>query len=133
MANILETQIIEDGNRNSIVKIVGVLDTGEVTATDIVVPASFNPVPLDFRIDTIWYSVEEGLSVRLWWDASTDVYIDTFNGSGTADYHKRFGGLINNAAAANKTGAIKLSTEGWASTGVYNFTLTLHLVKMGVQ
>ena len=46
MANILETQIIEDGNRNSIVKIVGVLDTGDVSATDVVAPASFDPVPL---------------------------------------------------------------------------------------
>jgi hypothetical protein len=132
MANSLTTQIIEDGNRNSITKIVGVLDTSDVSATAVLTPADYSPVPTGFRIDTIWYSVEEGLSVRLLWDADTDVYIDTFDGSGQNDYHKRFGGLISNAGTG-VTGKINLSTEGWASTGIYHFTLTLHTVKMGVQ
>jgi hypothetical protein len=132
MANSLTSQTIEDGPRNTIFKYVGVLDTSDVSVTAIIDPANFVPIPTAFRIDTIWYNVEEGLSVRLYWDADADVYIDTFDGSSTADYHKRFGGLTNNAGTG-VTGKINLSTEGWASTGVYHFTLVFHLVKMGVQ
>ena len=130
MTNSVTTQTIVDGARNAVVKVVGVLDSSELSATDIVDPASFVPIPTEFRIDEIQYSVEEGLSLRLFWDASSDVYIDTFDGSGTAQY-RRFGGLTNNSGSG-KTGKIQAATEGWASTGVYHFTLVLQMTKMGV-
>jgi hypothetical protein len=130
MANAVTTQIIVDGARNAVVKVVGILDSSDLSATTIVDPASFTPLPTKFRIDQVQYSVEEGLSVLLDWDATSDVYIDSFDGSGTAKYH-RFGGLTNNAGAG-VTGKIEASTEGWASTGTYHFTLVLQMTKMGV-
>jgi len=130
MANSLTTQTLVDGARNTVVKAVGILDTSDLAKTTLVDPANFTPVPTEFRIDRIIWSVEQGISVLLDWDATADVYIDTFDGTGRGDY-RRFGGLINNAGAG-KTGKIEISTEGWAASGIYHFTLTLEMVKMGV-
>jgi len=56
----------------------------------------------------------------------------TLTGSGGDDFKaKQYGGLINNAGAG-VTGKIQLTTEGWASSAVDNFTFVLELVKMGV-
>jgi hypothetical protein len=130
MANALATQILVDGARNAVVKITGVVDTADITATDVVDPASFTPTPTRLRIDKITYSVEGGLAVRLWWDASSDVLIASLTDSseiGARDY----GGLINNAGSGI-TGKIQLTTEGWAGGAVYSFTVVLEMVKMGV-
>ena len=130
MANSLTTQIIVNGARNAVVRVVGIIDTSDIAATTIVDPASYVPVPTEFRVDRVQYQVEDGISVRLDWDASTDVYLGTFVDAGDADY-RRFGGITNNASTG-KTGKIELSTEGWAASGVYAFTLVISMTKMGV-
>jgi len=132
MANSLATQILVDGARNAVVKVVGVNDTSNVSAVDIVDPASFSPVPTGFRIDRVSYLIDPGTTCKLWWDANTDVLAITLTGSGGDDFKaKQYGGLINNAGAG-VTGKIQLTTEGWASSAVDNFTFVLELVKMGV-
>ena len=129
MANSVVTQIILDGHRNAIVKVTGLLDTGDVAATTIVDPANFAPLPTQFRIDKIDYSISDQLSVQLLWDATTDVVAAVLAGREDADFC-RFGGLQNNAGAG-KTGKIQLATTGWFS-GTQTFTITLSLVKQGV-
>jgi len=129
MANSLTSQILVDGARNAVVKVVGIVDTSDISASDIVAPASFTPTPTKFRIDKIQFAVEEGITVRLWWDANTDVYITTLNDTGEISA-KEFGGLINNAGSG-VTGKIQLSTEGYAS-GTQAFSFTLEMAKMGV-
>ena len=62
MANVVSTQILEDGERNAVVKITGVLDTSNVSATTIVDPANYSPVPTQFRIDQIDYSLSGSFS-----------------------------------------------------------------------
>ena len=74
--------------------------------------------------------IEEGITVRLWWDATTPTLIATLNGSGGSTY-KQFGGLQNTAGATGYTGKITFTTEGWASSAVDNFTFVLELVKIG--
>ncbi len=130
MANALATQILVDGARNAVVKITGVLDTSDVSMVAVVDPADFVPVPTGFILDKVTYAVEQGLAVRLWWDASTDILIHTFTQSEGAKF-KKFGGLYNNSGAG-KSGKINLDTEGWASMAIYNFTLTLEMIKTGV-
>lgn len=128
MANALATQILVDGARNAVVKAVGTLDTSDLSVTDLVAPASFTPVPTTFKVDRIQYAVEPGITVRLWWDASTDVYIAALTGSNVIDA-KPFGGLINNSGSGT-TGKIQVSTEGYSS-GTEAFTLTLEMSKIG--
>ena len=57
MANVVNTQVLLDGKRNTVIKITGVLDTSNVSSTTIVDPANFTPVPTGFRIDHIDYSI----------------------------------------------------------------------------
>lgn len=78
------------------------------------------------RIDRIIYTVEEGLAVRLLWEATANVSIINLVKAGHQEL-KRFGGYQNNGGAG-KTGKVVLSTEGWGS-GIKEFTLLLEFVK----
>jgi hypothetical protein len=135
MANSFLTQTIEEGPRNAVVKLTGVLDTSNLAVTDAVDPANFNmsgtgPVPEQFRIDHIDYSIADQLEVILWWDATADVAILPIAGRGKMSFWN-FGGLQNNAGAG-KTGKIQISTTGWAS-GTQVFSIVLELVKQGAN
>ena len=126
MANAVNTQILVDGERNAVVKITGVLDTSDVAIQQIVLPSSFSPVPNQFRIDYIDYAIADGLEIRIFWDAPTPVDILPIAGRGRMAFWN-FGGLQNNAVGA--TGAIDLSTHGWATGDILNFSLVLEMVK----
>ena len=130
MANVISTQILEDGERNATVKITGVLDASNASVTTIVDPASYSPVPTQFRIDQIDYAMSGALQIRLFWDATADVDILPIAGRGTMNF-KSFGGLLNNAGSG-KTGKIQLSTNGWTS-GTEVFSIVLRLVKQDPQ
>jgi len=126
MANASTIQILEDGQRNAIVKLTGVLDTSDQALTQVIEPASYSPVPAGFRIDHIDYSISDQLEVQLLWEASTNVLILPLAGRGRMSFWN-FGGLQNNAGAG-KTGGILLKTTGWAS-GTQVYSLVLELVK----
>lgn len=129
MANVVTSQIIIDGDRNAVVKLTGVLDTSNESLATKVDPADFAPVPTQFRIDKITYSISSQLAVQLLWDATTDLIIlpltDSFEICA-----KDYGGLQNNAGAG-KSGKILLQTTGWAS-GTQTYTIILEMVKQGV-
>ena len=125
MSNVVATQILVDGARNAVVKVTGVLDTSDVSMVAVVTPSDFTPTPTAFRIDRVTYSVEQGLAVRLWWDASTDLLIHSFTQSETGCW-EGFGGLINNAGTG-VTGDINLTTTGHTSGD--NYTIILEMVK----
>lgn len=217
MANTVTTQILVDGPRNTVVKVVGILDTSDVAATGQIASGGFTTVagsrnitftagtlvptlgqfvtfsdgtttfpagtyitaitdsthitvnnaakinntgaavtitgtagavvildpaflfgmdntqqflPSTVRIDRILYTVEEGLDVRLSWDATSPVYIIDLVKAGHQEL-RGFGGYQNNAGAG-KTGRILLATEGW-SAGVKEFTVVLECVKQGTS
>ena len=80
MSTSLTYEISEDGERNAIVKIVGILSSGDIPAASPVVvidPVDYSPSPAKFRIDKISYVVEADLVVYLYWDAASPVMIDT--------------------------------------------------------
>lgn len=133
MANSFTTQILEEGARNVVIKLVGVLDTSDLaltTAVDVstLTCNSTRPAPTQVRIDTLEYDMSDQISVQLLWDATTDVVAVALAGRGEY-YGKKFSGLQNNAGAG-KTGNILIKTTGWAA-GVQTFTLVLEMVKQG--
>jgi hypothetical protein len=134
MANVVNTQILVDGARNAVVKITGVLDTGNVSSTVVVDPASFTPKPTSFRIDHLDYSISDPLEVRLQWDASTPIDILPIAGRGRMSFWN-FGGLQDNGGAG-VTGKINLLTSGYNSTTLGTsplvFSVVLEMVKIGV-
>lgn len=134
MANTLNTQILLDGPRNTVVKLQGILDTSDLTSTTVVNLSSLLPTDgytnrtaSSVRIDKIVYDVEDALEVRLSWDASTPVVIWDLVGRGKVDMRHE-GGLTNNAGAG-KTGNILLQTQGWSTGAILSFTVVLDLVK----
>lgn len=134
MANAITVQTLMDGPRNTVLKVDGYLDTSDYSATSIVDPASLSPIdPSNGTLATqlilrkVQFSVDEGLAVTLLWDATTAVRIVDMVKSGKLDLTK-FGG-IPNTKATGWTGKILLSTEGWSSGKIYEFTLIVEMVK----
>ena len=134
MANVFNTQIILDGPRNTVIKCDGILDTSDLAATVIADPATlfgWDNTGLQkaakLAITDIMFNVEDGLELRLAWDATTPVRIEQLTGRGKANY-SHFGDLENNAWAG-VTGKITLATEGWKAAAIYSFTLILRLRK----
>lgn len=133
MANSFTTQVLHEGARNVVIKLVGVLDTSDLglsTAVDVstLTCNGTRPAPTQVRIDTLEYDMSDQISVQLLWDATADVVAAALAGRGEY-YGKRFSGLQNNAGAG-KTGNILIKTTGWAA-GVQTFTLVLEMVKQG--
>lgn len=130
MANVVTIQTIEEGPRNAIIKLTGVLDTSDEALNNKVIVLNLNPIATQVRIDHIDYSISGALEAQLYWDATTPQIILPLAGRGKMSFWN-FGGLQNNAGAG-KTGNIALLTTGW-SVGVQTYSIILELVKQGVQ
>jgi hypothetical protein len=135
MANSFTTQILEEGPRNVIVKLAGVLDTSDLASTVAINVSTLNQGGLGFtpsqvRIDHIDYSISDQLELQFSWDATTPVIIMPLAGRGRITFWN-FGGLTNNAGAG-KTGNILIKTTGWTS-GTQIFSVVLEMVKQGTD
>jgi hypothetical protein len=134
MANSINIQTILDGPRNCVVKVEGTLDTSDLASQVLVDPALLAGInntgalkAAKLRIHTLHHNVEDGLEVRLAWDATVPVRIESLNGRGKQCY-KHFDGLTNNAGAG-VNGKILISTQGWTASAVLSFTVVLDMVK----
>jgi hypothetical protein len=133
MANVTSIQTLVDGPRNVVVKYDGILDTSDVSLTTLLDPALLSPIDINnqlatkLRIDKIFFDVEDGLALYLYWDATTDVRIVELAGRGRMDSIK-YGGLTNNAGAGN-TGKILVATQGWSAGTTLSFTIIVECVK----
>lgn len=133
MANVTSVQVLEEGPRNVVVKMTGVLDTSDLAATLFADVSTFTcggtrPAPTQVRIDRLWFAVQDPLAVSVLWDATTDVLAHSCSDSQDFSFRK-FGGLQNNAGAG-KTGDVMISTSGWTA-GVKTFTVIAWCVKQG--
>lgn len=135
MANSTTIQILEDGAAHTVIKLEGVLDTSDVSSTVVVDPAAQSSVDptgsnylkaTKYKLDKIIHNIEDGLSVNLFWDATTPVRIEELTGRAKVDY-RDFGGLQNNAGATGFTGKVTYTTEGWS--GIKSFSVILYLTK----
>jgi hypothetical protein len=118
MANTITSQTLEDGLRNSIVKITITSDgSGEITKGIIYDASAFQNDNQNNKLMRITYHLN-GFSGILYWDATTDVQIMNLSANYPDDTNYEYtGGLINNAGTG-KTGDILLSTNGLASAPV---------------
>lgn len=126
MSNLVTKEIIEDGIRNAVTKIVIVLDTSDLDHVVVVDPADYDPEPWKFVVDYVSFSVEPGLTSYLYWDATVPDLMLTLDGTHELKF-KRFGGLPD--SAVNATGKITLSTNGWTRGAVLAATIVLQMVK----
>ena len=131
MADAVASQTLFDGERVAIMKFTNISDgTGENKVLKVDVSA-LNPSNAGGACDGVTitkiHASTHGLEVLMYWDATTDVLIQTIpqNTTYTLDYEK-FGGLTNNAGAG-KNGDILFSTSD-ASAGD-EYTIVLEMVK----
>ena len=135
MANSVQIQTLVDSERNLVVKLVGLLDTSNVSLTDLIDPATLASVnasglnsqkPTKVAIKKVTYDVEDGLAVNLYWDATADVPIWRFVGRGFV-MGEHIGFLQNNAGAG-VTGKVLYDTDGYSS-GSLSFSLLIECIK----
>ena len=142
MANSTSIQIIQDGQRNVVIKVEGVLDTADISGTTLQIdPASladmvngvFGAKAKFLKICRILYNVEDTLSVNLLWDATSPVRIEELVGRGKMDYNW-FGGISQDTVTGGRpsgtTGKINITTQGWASSAVLSFSIILEMEKI---
>lgn len=140
MAFAVATQILVDGPRNTVAKTTGdFVMTTLPTATTILDPAlltavnpgmSGSPKAQLLRLDHIDYSISDGLTVQLYWDATTPVAICELYGRGKVEA-LRWGGFQNNAGAG-VTGKILMTVilaDQTATTPTGTIFLALKTVK----
>ena len=131
MANVTNVELVHDGHRNVVYRLDGVLDTSDVAVADFTTISSLSPVPTYLRLDRVEYSVQDALSVRLWWHATADDLIIPLEGRGKFDFDW-FGGLQNPKSAGN-TGNARYDTKGWSAGAVLGYTLILEFSKQGTS
>lgn len=135
MANVTSIQILEDGDRNVVAKLVGKLDTSNASLATLLDPATLasvnastmNPQKAStLAIESVTFDIQDGLVVGLYWDATTDVPIWYF--SGRDKMNMEFTNFLQNDAGAGKTGKILYDTLGYTS-GTATFSLVVQCIK----
>lgn len=118
MAHTITTQVLEDGTRNTCIKVNIKGDNLTVTElVDVVIfdASAYKTASIENKLMFIQFCLN-GFSAELFWDATANVPLINLEQdiSEEMDY-KHCGGLINNAAAG-KTGDILITTNGLASS-----------------
>jgi len=135
MANSVQIQTLVDSERNLVVKLVGLLDTSNVSLATLIDPALVAAVnasglnsqqPTKVAIKKVTYDVEDGLAVNLYWDATADVPIWRFTGRGFVMGEQI--GFLQNNAGAGVTGKVLYDTDGYSS-GSLSFSLLIECIK----
>lgn len=135
MANATTKRILEDGPRNAVVLLTGILDTSNASLTPAIQLADFTnnaseTGPLrSFRLDKVSYSIADQLQAQLYWNATTPQVMVALAGRGHLKFKPSSGLQPANRLAAGFDGAINLITTGWAS-GIQNYSVLLELVKV---
>lgn len=122
MADAVASQTLFDGSKTAILKFTNVSDgTGESAVLKVDVSALAG-APTEVAIERIWYATA-GMSVRILWDATTDVdaFLIPLDQCGEFDF-REFGGLKNNSGTG-KTGDIMFSTIAHTASDVYTIIM----------
>ena len=133
------TQILIDGPRNTVAKTtgdnaIGTPITGQTlldpsVLTDMMPGVTGSHLATLLRIDHIDYSISDGITAQLIWDATTPIIICELYGRGKIDA-KHYGGL-QNPNGPGTTGKILLTTTA-AEVGaptLYSVLIILQTVK----
>lgn len=132
MANVLDNQLLQDGECNVVQKYTATLTT-DLSAVTLIDAATIAKTamgqPSRLRVMQIDYVVADGLSVQMLWDGGTQKILAELTGRGNIK-NKHFGGFVSDAGTP--TGKIILNTTGAATdtgTGGANFTLVVQYRK----
>lgn len=135
MANAYDLQILNDGYRNAIVRVSGILDSGDADLTVTLDTFTNNDVAANvfrgLRLDSIDNQIGDGLQIQLFWTAAVEQLIFTAQGRHETSF-KKYGGLEPVMTALNYTGNIHIKSIGYNLYQVppQTFSLTLHFVKL---
>lgn len=112
MANAIATQVIEDGNRDTIIKWTIVGDgSGDETKTIIFDASAYKIASIDNKLWKIQFSTV-GASAILYWDATTDIPLISLPADHPQEFDfSEYGGIPNNGGAG-RTGDILITTSG---------------------
>lgn len=128
MADTVDTIVVFSGTRKRVVRLLNLSDgTGEAGVIKVDKSTLIGPngkEPSKLVIEKIEYAVD-GMSVRLYWDHTTDDEIAVLTGAGFFDWTDS-GGLVDPGSAGD-TGDILLTTLGHTLGDSYNITLWLRL------
>lgn len=142
MANSLEIQTLQDGPREVSFKVVGILDTADLTGSVIIDPATLtgmdparsgSTLANRLAIKKVIHNVQTNTVVKLLWDATTPVVAATYFGVEDACYEKF--NLLQNNAGTGVNGKIKLATvspTAPSGTNIVHFTLVVQCLKQKV-
>ena len=129
MADAVTSQTLFDGDKHVVMNFTNISDgTGESAVKKVDVSALesdiYGNTCSSVAIEKIWWQCI-GMKVRLFFDASSDVFIIELgeNQSGYHDYSE-FGGIKNNAGSG-KTGDIDFTTVGHSSADTYTIILKM--------
>jgi len=134
MANITSIQILQDGDRNVVAKLIGRLDTSNVSLTTLLDPAalasvnasSLNPQKDDrLAIETVTFDIQDGLVVSFYWEGDTNEPIWHF--TGRDKMNMEFTTFLQNNAS-NPTGTILYETSGFIEDPL-TFSLVVQCIK----
>jgi hypothetical protein len=133
MAKGINVQILNDGYRNTTVKISGYVNAEDYSNQSIVSAASLGQVDAQgskaksLRVTRINYDIEDALQADLIWGGGTPATIWHSTGRGEME-GRDFGGIVNNATTPDQT--ILLTTAGGATaTSNLAFSIVLEIVK----
>ena len=134
MANSVDYQITEEGPRNAVVKLTGILDTMDVSEVPAVSLSMFlnndNRMNLvGLRVDLIEWSISAGLEVNLAWNGATPQQIFPLAGRGRINSNNH-GGFLPDRTRAGYTGDINLTTANYVAGTTANFSIVLELIKL---
>ena len=133
MATELKVQKLNDGLRDTTIKIDGFVNAADLTSQTVLDLSTLDQVDgfgnkaTTMRVTRINFDVEDSLQVNLDWDGATPNNLWRCTGRGEIK-GKGFGGFPDNATTPN--GKITLTTEGGAAaTTNLAFTIVLEVVK----
>lgn len=133
MANSLTVKVLEDGPRNAVVNLVGVVDSSDMTQAPAISLNQFLANGRDrlvgLRVIDVNYSVTPDLVVKLDWNANTPQPIGSYSGSNKI-LAGRYGGVAPDRTAGGYDGNINLTTKGFVAGKTYGFTLRVEMVKI---
>lgn len=117
MANTVDIQTINDGDRNYVIKVYLASDgvTGELAASTLVTASGLNGIPDTLKLVRV-HSALTGFQATLYWDATTDDPLIHLSADAIEADFKHFGG-IPNPKSAGYTGNVNITTTGFTAAG----------------
>jgi hypothetical protein len=139
MANKYTFTVLNDGWRNAVVKVTGVLDTADAVLTPAVALSDFtnndpHPVFCGLAVQHIWHSIGDGLEVQVSWAGLNDQVLFALAGRGRESCTV-VGPWQPNQANPGYNGNINIRTTGYgtgedAGMQIQNFTVQLEMIKL---